>query len=299
MSHTLYPSLTATTIATSGGATINVRCGGSGPPLLLLHGYPQTHVMWHKVAPRLAEHFTLVLTDLRGYGDSVGPPPLTDGSNYSFREMARDQLEVMAALGHRQFMLAGHDRGARTAHRLVLDHPQAVTAVALLDIQPTHYAWNQMTVQQLRRAWHWMLMSQPHDIPEHLLTAASPQWLLDQFLRHGGDGSAFSPEAYSEYLRCLTPEAIAASCADYRAFATLDVEHHQRDCDAGRQISCPTLVLYGEKTYGPTDMTTIWGQYVEAPQCVMVPDTGHYLAEENPQATLDALLGFFSQAGRR
>ncbi|MET0378272.1 MAG: alpha/beta hydrolase [Spongiibacteraceae bacterium] len=281
-------------ITTSGGASIHVRHGGSGPPLLLLHGYPQTQVMWHRVADRLAQHFTVVATDLRGYGDSKGPPPLPDGSNYSFRDMARDQVEVMRTLGYRHFLLAGHDRGARTAHRLALDHPAAVQRLALLDIQPTHHAWTTMSTVQLKRAWHWMLMAQPHDIPERLLSSVPKEWLLEKLCHldpaHGQQ--LFSAAAYAEYLRCLTPEMIAASCADYRAFASIDVAHDEIDFSTGRRITCPTLVLYGENTYGRSDMRTIWSAYADDVSCRMIPGAGHYLAEEKPHAVLTALLEF-------
>jgi haloacetate dehalogenase len=294
MTDDLFEGFQSHRVPTRGGATIHARSGGSGPALLLLHGYPQTLAMWHRVIAPLARRFTVVAADLRGYGDSSGPEPLPDGANYTFREMADDQVELMRALGHQRFLLAAHDRGARTAHRLVLDHPEAVTRLALLDIQPTHYAWTQMSVQRLRSAWHWMLMSQPHDIPEVLLTSAPKAWLLERLLGRKVDVAMFDPRAYAEYLRCLTPAMIAASCADYRAFATLDVAHDQVDRDAGRRIGCPTLVLYGEHTYGPSDMAAIWGEYADDVRCRMVEGAGHHLAEEQPAVVLEELLGFLA-----
>ena len=293
MTEALFPGFALSRVQTSGGAEINVRTGGSGPPVLLLHGYPQTHAMWHKIAPELARHFTLVMTDLRGYGDSSGPEPLPDGSNYSFRAMAQDQVEVMEALGFDTFAIVAHDRGARTAHRLTLDHSRRVCALALVDIQPTHYAWTNMTAARLRSAWHWALMAQAHDIPEQLLCSAPRRWLLDKLLHMGKDGShPFDARAYEEYLRCLTPTMIRASCADYRAFSTLDVEHDQKDQDAGHRIECPLLVMYGEKTYGRSDMEAIWRAYGGNPVCQMISDSGHYVAEEKPIETTTALLQF-------
>jgi haloacetate dehalogenase len=281
-------------IETSGGARIHLRHGGSGPPLLLLHGNPQTHVIWHRIASRLAERFHVVATDLRGYGDSTGPDPAVT-ANYTFRAMAQDQVEVMQALGHQRFMVAGHDRGARTAHRMALDHPECVARLALLDILPNRHIWRNASAEWALDSWHWVFMPQGNGLPEAMMEAVPAEWFMERKLGKPGIGrSIFAPEAWAEYVRCFTPKTIRASCADYRATATLDRE--MDEADWGRRVTCPTLVLYGRrshtgKVYG--DVLSIWRDYAKHVTGEAL-DSGHYIPEHVPEETLAWFLRFFT-----
>ncbi len=268
--------------------TIRLRMGGSGPPLLLLHGFPQTHAMWSKVAPRLAENYTVVCPDLRGYGGSSKPESSANHETYSKRAMARDQIEVMKQLGFDRFHVAGHDRGGRCAYRLALDSPASVTKLAVLDIVPTG--------DTLRRAdwkfgmgyWHWFFLAQPHPLPERVLSA-DPIALL---FRHG---QAFSDhEAYEDYLQnARDPAAIHAMCEDSRAAVSVDFQQDQADRGT-RKIECPTLVLWGAKGVIPKwyDPVGIWKEWANDMRGEDV-DSGHMLAEEAPEATYQALRRFF------
>ena len=210
----MFEGFTHTQIDTS-GARINLRYGGSGPPLLLLHGNPLTHVMWHKIAPRLAEHFTVVATDLRGYGDSSKPDGGEDHSGYSFRAMAQDQVEIMEKLGYREFFAAGHDRGARTVHRMCLDHPERVERAAVIDILPNYHIWTHASKNWALKSWHWLFMAQPYDMPERMMAGVPAQWFMEKKLSKPGIGLGFfDPEAFAEYVRCFTWKTIRGSCED-------------------------------------------------------------------------------------
>ena len=289
----LFPGFASTRIATS-GAEINLVQGGDGPPLLLLHGYPQTHAIWHRIAPRLAERFTVVATDLRGYGDSSKPRGLPDHSNYSKREMARDQVEVMKALGHERFALVGHDRGGRVAHRLALDHPDRVSRLAVLDIVPTLTMYRRTTEAFARAYYHWFFLIRPEPFPERLI-GADPRFFLEHHMgsRHAGL-SAFSEAAFGEYLRCFSdPATIHASCEDYRAAASIDLEHDLADLD--RRVAAPLLALWGsrgiiERCFTPRQDWQDRAVEVTARSL----DCGHYLPEEAPDALLDELVTFLS-----
>ena len=208
----MFEGFTRTEIATS-GARIHLRHGGDGPPLLLLHGNPLTNVSWHKIAPRLAERFHVVATDLRGYGDSVGPDDAGENNiNYSFRAMAQDQVEVMEKLGYREFFVAGHDRGARTTARMCLDHPDRVKRAALIDILPNHHIWTHTSKEWALRSWHWALMAQPYDFPEQMMAAVPAQWYMEKKLSKPGIGLGFfDPEAFAEYVRCFNWKTIKGS----------------------------------------------------------------------------------------
>ena len=288
----LLPGFQARKIKTS-SATINTLVGGSGPPLLLLHGYPETHVMWHKIAPALAQKFTVVITDLRGYGDSSKPPDSEDHVNYSKRAMALDQVEVMHSLGFERFSVVGHDRGARVTWRMAVEHPNAINKAAVLDIIPLPYSFPTKEPGGFAtQYWHWFFLIQPAPFPETLIGNNAEFWLRSRFLRPTGGTTAFAPEAFAEYLRCFRePATIHATCEDYRAGASIDLQHAAED--GSKKVSCPLLVLWGERgTVGRLyDVVAVWHQHGTDVTGKALP-AGHFLAEEAPAETLGELLKF-------
>jgi len=283
----------------AGEVRIRTLIAGSGPALLLLHGYPQTHLIWRKVLPRLAEDFTVVATDLRGYGDSSKPPGGTEHRNYAKRVMALDQARVMTALGFDRFAVCGHDRGARVAHRLAVDHAERVTRLAVLDIAPTKAMYEGTTMAFARAYYHWFFLIQPAPFPETLI-GGDPEAYLRHHMggRHAGM-APFLPDAWPEYLRCFSdPAAIHASCEDYRASAGIDLAHDTADLEAGVRVRCPLLALWGEhgivgKAFDPLDA---WRRAAADVRGHALP-CGHYIPEEAPERLLDALLPFLRGAG--
>jgi haloacetate dehalogenase len=285
------------TTVLAGGVRIHTLTGGSGSPVLLLHGYPQTHAMWHHVAPRLAERHTVVLTDLRGYGDSGKPSGGAGHESYAKRTMAWDQLLVMRDLGFEEFAVVGHDRGGRVAHRMALNHPQAVTKLAVLDIVQTRHAFRNANIEFGLGYWHWFFLAQPEPLPEQLIGADPDSWVRGRLsaLRRGGE--TFDQAALAEYVRCFRdPAAIHASCEDYRAAATMDLADDDTSAARGQLVTAPTLALWGEhgfvgKHYG--DVPGIWREYAKEVDGHALP-CGHYLAEEAPGETTSALLDFLA-----
>ena len=276
-------------------ATIHYRIGGAGPPLLLLHGYPQTHIIWHKIASALAQNFTVVASDLRGYGDSSKAPGQEGHVNYAKRAMAADQVALMRHLGFNKFQVAGHDRGGRVAHRMALDYPEVIEKMAVLDIAPTLAMYQTTDMAFARAYYHWFFLIQPFDIPEHLI-GADPAFFLEKKLgQWGRDRSAITEEAFGAYLRCFTPETIHASCEDYRASATIDLQHDAADLQAGKQIQCPLLCLWGAKGFVGQhyDVVAEWQKWAAAVTGFALP-CGHYLPEEAPDETLRHFTDFFN-----
>lgn len=287
----LLPGFRQQRIRTS-GAQINTVIGGSGPPLLLMHGHPQTLVCWHKVAPALARDFTVVLTDLRGYGDSSKPEGGPDHVAYSKREMARDQLDVMQALGFPRFAAAGHDRGGRVLHRLLLDHPEAVSRAALLDIAPTATMYANVTKDFATRYMWWFFLIQPAPLPETLIGNNRDFYLDSHIRKQNKTPGAIDPAALEEYRRCYTPETLHAVCEDYRASAGIDLDHDAEDAD--RKIGAPLLVLWGEKgVVGASyDVLATWREKALDVRGGALP-CGHYLPEEAPEQLVAELRAFF------
>jgi len=271
---------------------INLVIGGSGEPVLLLHGYPQTHFCWHSVAPILAEKFTVVCADLRGCGDSGKPPSDANHFAYSKRVMAKDQVEAMRNLGFDKFAVAGHDRGARVAHRLVLDHAENVTKLALLDIIPTKTAFEKVNQEIATAAYNWFMAIQPDGLPEKLI-GSNASFFLNYCLKHWADENfAFAPEAIAEYERSFTEEMIRATNEEFRAAATIDLEHDA--ADENKKIGCPVLVLWSAKSmWAKFDVLEIWQGKAEKVEGKSF-NCGHFLPEEKPQKTADELLKFLS-----
>ena len=294
-SATLMQGFATRRIATS-GAEIHLAVGGAGPPLLLLHGNPLTHVSWHKVAPSLARHFTVVAPDLRGYGDSSKPPGGEDHAAYSFRAMAQDGVEVMDQLGFRQFGVAGHDRGARVAFRMALDHPRHVTRMAALDIVPTYEVLTNVTLGWGLESYHWFFMAQKAPFPERLICADLPYYIQYKLNKKGVGLDIFTPEAMAEYVRCTTPEQIHAICEDYRATVTLDLAMDRADFGQ-RRIEAPVLALWGSNSHVGRhfEPLTAWGHWAPDLRGWAIP-TGHYPAEHRPDLVYAAFRSFFAGA---
>ncbi|HEY4373151.1 MAG TPA: alpha/beta hydrolase [Burkholderiales bacterium] len=277
------------------GVEIFVATAGKGPPLLLLHGYPETHLMWHKVAPQLARRYRVVCPDLRGYGDSAKPAHGADHAAYSKRAMAADVLGLMRALGHETFFVAGHDRGGRVAYRLALDHPAAVQKLALLDIVSTKAVYEADSMALAEAYFHWYFLIQPAPFPETLIGADPKYWLDTIFGKWAKKPEVFDAAALAEYLRVFSdPACIHATCECYRAGATVDLENDRKDVAAGRKIACDSLILWGAegvvgRIFKPLDT---WRDLIAHPQGQALP-CGHFLPEEAPEETLAALLAFF------
>jgi haloacetate dehalogenase len=274
-----------------GEVVLRVRRGGSGPPVLLLHGHPQTHAMWHAIANQLAERFTVVAPDLRGYGESTTPPTRHDHAQASKRAMALDGVRLMERYGFARFGVAGHDRGGRVAYRMALDHPGHVTRLAVLDIVPTIEAWERAGRDWIIDYWHWAFLAQPEPLPERLIGADPDAYYLPR-------RALFAPEALADYLRAVhRPEVIHAMCEDYRAGAGIDAELDAADRAAGHRIGCPILALWSEVDLGRWhDVLAVWRRWAQKPSAVSgyALASGHYLAEEAPGDVADALMSFFA-----
>ncbi len=290
----------------TGEAEIFLRLGGSGPPLLLLHGFPQTHAMWHRVAPALAEHFTLVIPDLRGYGASSVPPSDAAHLAYSKRAMAADMVRVMDQLGYDRFHLAGHDRGGRAAYRLALDHGARVDRLAVLDIVPTYAMWHGMTTDLAMKVYHWLFLAQPEPLPERLI-GGDPAFFLEYTMKSWTKGrrlDSFDSRALEHYRGFYAePERIHATCEDYRAGQSCDLSHDEADRQVGRRIACPILAVWGaggipDETRQP-DVEDAplahWRDWADNVSGFAI-DSGHFVAEENPEATASALIKFMTEA---
>ena len=279
------------------GTDIAYRIAGQGEPLLLLHGHPQTQAIWHKVAPYLTSQYTVVLADLRGYGDSGKPEPDADHYLYSKREMAQDQYELMLALGFKQFSVIAHDRGARVAHRLALDHPQAIKRMVLMDIAPTLSMYQQTNKEFARAYWHWFFLIRPAPLPEALISHDADLYLRSVMGSRSAGMQPFTDEAYADYLRCLQLDGTARGiCEDYRASASIDLQHDQIDLEASRKVQCPLLILWGEqgtvgKCFKPLEE---WAKVAEQVTGEALP-CGHYIAEEQPELLLEKVLPFLRQ----
>jgi haloacetate dehalogenase len=290
----LYPGFATCDIEVQPGVRIRVRVGGRGAALLLLHGHPQTSAIWHRVAPVLAERYTLVLADLRGYGDSSKPAGDARHENYSKRVMALDMLHVMQSLGHARFGVLAHDRGARVAHRLAVDHAAAVTRLVLLDIAPTLTMYEQTGEAFARAYWHWFFLIQPAPLPERLIQADPAAYVRDVMGRRSAGLAPFDPRALAEYQRTLAlPGTAHAICEDYRASASIDLEHDRRDRDLGVRLTVPLLALWGRdgvvhRCFKPLDE---WRRVADDVRGGPLP-CGHYIAEEAPAALLAEVLPF-------
>jgi haloacetate dehalogenase len=288
----LFPGFERRQIETS-GATINLVTGGSGPPLLLLHGYPQTHVMWRKVAPALAENFTVVVPDLRGYGDSSKPPAGDDFINYSKRALAQDQVETMAALGLERFAVAGHDRGARVTHRLLRDHGDKISRAATLDIVPTLYRFETIDQKAATGSWHWFFLIQGRGLPEHMIGSDPDFFLRHMFGALLREEGAIEDVAWAEYLRCFkNSETIRATCDEYRAGASIDLAHDR--ADLAQKVKVPMLVLWGTSSGQGSgyDLLKVWRDHAEDVRGFGI-DSGHFIPEEKPAEVTAALKDFF------
>jgi haloacetate dehalogenase len=292
----MFENFTKTVVKTSGADIVTVH-GGKGPPLLLMHGNPFNHLSWHKIAPRLARDFTVVCTDLRGYGDSSKPAGGGDHSDYSFRAMAQDQVEVMNSLGFKTFSAAGHDRGARVLHRMCLDHPDTVTRAAFVDMLPQHHLLNNLTLRWATFSWHWLFMIQPFPTPEKMM-GADPEFFIRRKLSKTDQGTSFfGPEALADYIRCIkNPDTIHGMCEDYRATVGIDLDMDTADFDAGKRVECPAMILWGAKggVGRNHDAADIWSRYATRIERTATVPSGHYLQEECPDETYAELQGFFS-----
>jgi haloacetate dehalogenase len=292
----LFPGFKPQRVAVGGGVEIAAVVGGSGPPLLLLHGHPQTHAMWHRVAPALAQRYTVVAADLRGYGDSTRPGADAQHALHAKRAMAQDQVALMRQLGFERFDVLAHDRGARVAHRLGMDHPQAVRRMVLLDIAPTLAMYEQTTEAFARAYWHWFFLIQPAPLPERLIEADPARYVTDLMGNRVGL-STFDPRALAEYQRCAAlPGAAQSLCEDYRAAATIDLEHDRADRAAGRLLEMPLLVLWGEqgvvqRCFQPLDE---WRRVARDVRGEALP-CGHYIAEEVPGLLLPRVQAFLAE----
>lgn len=285
-----FPNFQSKKIKTS-ETEINLIVGGEGPPLLLLHGYPQSHIMWHKVAPTLAEKYTVIATDLRGYGDSGKPKTDEQHTPYSKRAMAKDQVEVMAALGFDKFKVIGHDRGARVAHRMALDYPDKIEKLVLLDILPTLWLYDHTNQAFATNYWHWFFLIQPYPVPETLI-GNSADFMEKAIFGPLAASGACTPKSIEAYSRTVKDAAILhASCEDYRAGATIDLVHDRADFEA--RIQCPLLVLWGAKNpaYQTQDVLKIWREKGMNVQGKAV-DSGHFIAEEVPDILLQEVDAF-------
>lgn len=294
MTDDFFPGFTLEHVAVSEGE-LRLRRGGEGPPLLLLHGNPQTHAMWHRVAPRLARHYTVVAPDLRGYGGSLKPVPSADHAAYAKRAMARDMVELMHALGHETFRVVAHDRGARVAHRLALDHPQLVSKLAVMDVIPTLEHFERTDMAFAMGYYHWFWFAQPHPFPENVISAAPEAWFLAHTSREPKPPGFFAPQALADYMRYVhSPEMIRGMCEDYRAAATIDLVHDRESRARAEQVRCPLLCLWGTKGKISQwyDVLEVWRAYAAGPVTGGGVPSGHYLAEECPDEVLAALEPF-------
>ena len=292
----LFPGFRHMNIKTS-GATIRLRHGGSGPPLLLLHGNPENHVAWHKIAARLAKDFHVILPDLRGYGDSSLPESGPNNINFSFRAMAQDMVEVMEQLGYKKFFLAGHDRGGRTSHRMCLDHADRVIKVCLIDVLPNYFVWTHPTKAWVIGTWHWAFMAQPEPFPEKMINAVGAEYFLKSRMAiRGGTGLDFlTPVSFAEYVRAYTLKTITGSCRDYRATATCDFEMDTADKD--RKLAMPAMVLWGAAGQSPArskEFLDVWQQFATNIVFAEGVNCGHYMAEDVPDYLYEKFRKFFT-----